>query len=129
MSEAGPLPKPALPERKRPGRPPGPSDTRERILASARELFARNGIDKTSIRAIATDAGSQPQARQIAFGVPTLLQRLGRPVAVTIWTVDGGAEFIVGGCHRHDAKHRALPLASIFHVGGVGGEGCSWVGG
>lgn len=43
---------------KRPGRPPGnTSDTRERILASARELFARNGIDKTSIRAIAAAAG------------------------------------------------------------------------
>ena len=42
---------------KRPGRPPGPSDTRDRILSSARELFARNGIDKTSIRAIAASAG------------------------------------------------------------------------
>jgi AcrR family transcriptional regulator len=42
---------------KRPGRPPGPSGTRDRILASARELFARNGIDKTSIRAIASAAG------------------------------------------------------------------------
>jgi AcrR family transcriptional regulator len=42
---------------KRPGRPSGPSDTRDRILASARELFARNGIDKTSIRAIASGAG------------------------------------------------------------------------
>lgn len=44
-------------ERRRPGRPPGASDTRERILSSARELFARNGFDKTSIRAIATAAG------------------------------------------------------------------------
>jgi AcrR family transcriptional regulator len=43
--------------RKRPGRPPGTSDTRERILESARELFARNGIHKTSIRAVATAAG------------------------------------------------------------------------
>jgi AcrR family transcriptional regulator len=43
--------------RKRPGRPPGTSDTRERILVSARELFARNGIDKTSVRAIASGAG------------------------------------------------------------------------
>ena len=43
--------------RKRPGRPPGASDTRERILEHARELFARNGFDKTSIRAIATAAG------------------------------------------------------------------------
>lgn len=42
---------------KRPGRPPGTSDTRDRILVSARELFARNGIDKTSIRAIASGAG------------------------------------------------------------------------
>ncbi|WP_179472223.1 TetR/AcrR family transcriptional regulator [Mycolicibacterium vinylchloridicum] len=42
---------------KRPGRPRGASDTRERILANARELFARNGIDKTSIRAIAAAAG------------------------------------------------------------------------
>jgi AcrR family transcriptional regulator len=33
------------------------SDTRERILVSARELFARNGIHKTSIRAVAAAAG------------------------------------------------------------------------
>ncbi|MGB3486329.1 MAG: TetR family transcriptional regulator [Mycobacterium sp.] len=44
-------------ERRRPGRPPGASDTRDTILASARELFARNGIGNTSIRAIAADAG------------------------------------------------------------------------
>lgn len=43
--------------RKRPGRPAGTSDSRERILAEARELFARNGIDKTSIRSIAAAAG------------------------------------------------------------------------
>jgi AcrR family transcriptional regulator len=41
---------------RRPGRPPGISDTRGRILASARELFAHNGIDRTSIRAIAAAA-------------------------------------------------------------------------
>jgi AcrR family transcriptional regulator len=43
--------------RKRPGRPRGASDTRDRILASARELFACNGIDRTSIRAVAAGAG------------------------------------------------------------------------
>ncbi|OMC42971.1 TetR family transcriptional regulator [Mycobacterium sp. IS-2888] len=43
--------------RRRPGRPAGVSDTRERILTSARELFARNGIDRTSIRAVAAGAG------------------------------------------------------------------------
>jgi AcrR family transcriptional regulator len=41
------------PSRKRPGRPRGASDTRDRILINARELFARNGIGNTSIRAIA----------------------------------------------------------------------------
>ncbi|WP_371747044.1 TetR/AcrR family transcriptional regulator [Mycolicibacterium sp. YH-1] len=48
---------PKDPVTKRPGRPPGQSDTRDRILSSARELFARNGIDKTSIRSIASSAG------------------------------------------------------------------------
>jgi AcrR family transcriptional regulator len=43
--------------RRRPGRPAGSSDNRDRILASARELFARNGIDRTSIRAVAAAAG------------------------------------------------------------------------
>ena len=43
--------------RRRPGRPAGNSDTREKILASARELFARNGIRNTSIRAVAAAAG------------------------------------------------------------------------
>ena len=47
-------------ERRRPGRPAGTSDTRDRILASARELFAQNGIDKTSIRAVAAAAGVDP---------------------------------------------------------------------
>jgi AcrR family transcriptional regulator len=43
--------------RKRPGRPSGTSDTRDRILTNARELFARNGIGKTSVRSIAAAAG------------------------------------------------------------------------
>ena len=43
--------------RRRPGRPAGNSDTRDRILASARELFARNGIGNTSIRTVAAAAG------------------------------------------------------------------------
>lgn len=55
-------------ERKRPGRPPGISDSRDRILASARELFARNGIDKTSIRAVAADAGVDPALVHHYFG-------------------------------------------------------------
>jgi AcrR family transcriptional regulator len=42
---------------RRRGRPPGGSDTRERILTSARDLFSRNGIGNTSIRAVAAAAG------------------------------------------------------------------------
>jgi AcrR family transcriptional regulator len=43
--------------RRRPGRPAGSSDTRNRILSSARELFSINGIRNTSIRAVAAAAG------------------------------------------------------------------------
>jgi AcrR family transcriptional regulator len=42
--------------RRRPGRPAGNSNTRERILDSARDLFARNGIRNTSIRSVAAAA-------------------------------------------------------------------------
>ncbi|MFB1299101.1 TetR family transcriptional regulator [Mycobacterium sp. pW049] len=61
------------PDRKRPGRPPGPSDTRDRILSSARELFSRNGIDNTSIRAIAAEAGVDPALVHHYFGTKTEL--------------------------------------------------------
>jgi AcrR family transcriptional regulator len=60
-------------ERKRPGRPPGTSDTRERILINARNLFARNGIDKTSIRAVAAAAGVDPALVHHYFGTKTQL--------------------------------------------------------
>lgn len=53
---------------KRPGRRPGASSTRDDILASARKLFAVNGIDKTSIRAIATEAGVDPALIHHYFG-------------------------------------------------------------
>ncbi|MCV7089500.1 TetR/AcrR family transcriptional regulator [Mycobacterium interjectum] len=43
--------------RRRPGRPAGASDTRDRILTSARELFASKGIRNTSVRAVAAGAG------------------------------------------------------------------------
>lgn len=42
---------------RRRGRPAGNSGSRDRILVSARELFARNGIRNTSIRAVAAAAG------------------------------------------------------------------------
>ncbi|BBZ81093.1 TetR/AcrR family transcriptional regulator [Mycobacteroides abscessus] len=53
---------------KRPGRRPGTSSARDDILASARKLFSLNGIDKTSIRAIASDASVDPALVHHYFG-------------------------------------------------------------
>src|SRR5688572_9382073 len=39
------------------GRRPGASDTRDTILAAARERFAAHGYDRTRIRDVAADAG------------------------------------------------------------------------
>ncbi len=50
-------PDPAAPQRMSTGRRKGNADTRQTILIAARELFAANGFDGTSIRAIAGRAG------------------------------------------------------------------------
>ncbi len=50
------------------GRPSGVSDTRDRILASARELFAHNAAGKISVRAVAADAGVDPALVHHYFG-------------------------------------------------------------
>lgn len=76
-------------ERKRPGRPPGASDTRERILTSARDLFARNGFDKTSIRAIAAGAGVDPALVHHYFGTKTQLFGAAIQIPVDPMTVIG----------------------------------------
>lgn len=46
--------------RKRSGRRPGSPDTRDQILAAARELFAAEGFDRSSVRQIATAADVDP---------------------------------------------------------------------
>ncbi|BCI88635.1 hypothetical protein NIIDMKKI_38410 [Mycobacterium kansasii] len=68
--------------RRRPGRPAGNSDTRERILACARELFAHNGIDRTSIRAVATAAGVDAALVHHYFGTKQQLFAAAIHVAV-----------------------------------------------
>jgi AcrR family transcriptional regulator len=52
----------------RTGRRPGNPDTREAILAAAREAFADRGFDGASIRAIATAAGVDPALVHHYFG-------------------------------------------------------------
>ena len=69
-------------ERRRPGRPPGGSDLRERILVSARELFARNGLDKTSLREVAADAGVD--AKLVHYYFPTKQQLFVAAISVPI---------------------------------------------
>jgi hypothetical protein len=49
-------PMPQRPGKRRPGRRPGESGTRQAILAAARGRFAEHGWDRTTIRAIAGDA-------------------------------------------------------------------------
>ena len=60
-------------KRRRPGRPRGNSDTRARILSSARALFAANGVGNTSIRAIAADAGVDSALIHHYFGTKAQL--------------------------------------------------------
>ncbi|MEV6390907.1 TetR family transcriptional regulator [Nocardia xishanensis] len=52
----------------RAGRRPGRSGAREAILAAARARFAEAGFDKTSIRAVAADAGVDPALVHHYFG-------------------------------------------------------------
>jgi len=42
---------------RRPGRPPGASNTRDLVLAAARRAFTEKGYDAASLRQIASDAG------------------------------------------------------------------------
>jgi AcrR family transcriptional regulator len=52
----------------RSGRRPGPSDTRERILAAARAIFAELGFEGTTVRAVAGRAGVDPALVHHYFG-------------------------------------------------------------
>ena len=45
------------PSPRRPGRPPGAGNSRDRVLAAARRVFTEKGYDAASLRQIAGDAG------------------------------------------------------------------------
>jgi len=50
------------------GRRPGSTATREEILEAARKLFAQNGYDRTTVRAIAAAAAVNPAMVHYFFG-------------------------------------------------------------
>lgn len=56
------------PRRTRSGRRPGDSGTRDAIQAAAREQFARQGYDRTSMRSVALAAGVDPTLVSHFFG-------------------------------------------------------------
>lgn len=97
-------------DRKRPGRPAGPSDRRERILASARELFSRNGIDKTSIRAIAADAGVDAALVHHYFGTKTQLFAAAIHIPIDPMTVIGRLKEVPVEQIGHTLPSILLPL-------------------
>ena len=68
--------------RRRSGRRPGRHDTREEILAAARDLFADRGYDGASVRQIATRAGVDPALVHHYFGTKESLFRatIGAPI-------------------------------------------------
>jgi AcrR family transcriptional regulator len=79
----------------RTGRRPGNQDTREAILAAARQAFAERGYDGASIRAIATSAGVDPALVHHYFGAKDQLF-----LATLQAPIDPGRmlpEIIVGG--------------------------------
>ncbi|WP_241385172.1 TetR/AcrR family transcriptional regulator [Rhodococcus sp. CH91] len=63
----------AVPGARRPGRRPGTSGARDRILACARESFAANGFDRTTMRAVAAAAEVDAALVHHYFGNKTRL--------------------------------------------------------
>lgn len=95
---------------KRSGRPAGSTDTRERILVCARELFAANGFDKTSIRSIATAAGVDSALVHHYFGTKQQLFTAAVHIPIDPMTVLGPLRD--AGVHQlgHTVASLLIPL-------------------
>lgn len=79
------------------------SDTKERIQAAARELFAEKGVQKTSLQEIADRLGITKPALYYHFGSrEDLLRSIVQPL------IDAGEEFIAANEKASDVDARAL---------------------
>ncbi len=78
----------------RTGRRPGPSSTREQIVAAAAERFAVAGYDATSVRQVAADAAVDPALVRRFFGDK---QQLFTEVASTVIDPDRALAVVVDG--------------------------------
>ena len=78
--DAEPAAQPRRPRRT--GRRPGNPDTREAILAAARDAFAERGFDATGIRTVAAAAGVDPALVHHYFGAKEELFRAAMAIPV-----------------------------------------------
>jgi AcrR family transcriptional regulator len=135
----------AKPERRRTGRRPGPSTTREAILAAARDSFATRGYDGTSVRGVASKAGVDPALVRRFFGSKEGLlvaaltvamspdERLARIVAgdpeglgehligyfLSVWEEPPNRDVMIGMVRSACTNERAATLLRNFIAGQV----------
>ncbi|HEY8466576.1 MAG TPA: TetR family transcriptional regulator [Solirubrobacterales bacterium] len=108
---------------RRSGRRPGVTRNREEIRATAERLFGERGYDRTSLRAIAAEAGVDPALVRYFFGSKQALfveaMRLPFDPAAEIAAVFAGdrtglgerlARFILTTLERDDARQRMVGL-------------------
>ncbi|HTM85982.1 MAG TPA: TetR family transcriptional regulator [Mycobacterium sp.] len=89
-------------DRKRPGRPPGNTGNRDRILRSARELFSRNGFSNTSVRAVAASSGVDSALVHHYFGTKRQLFAAAMHIPIDPMTIIGPL--------------RATPVSELGHT-------------
>ena len=105
------------------GRRPGPSRTRDAVLAAAREEFAQRGFDATTLRQIAARAGVDPAMIAHHFGskqqlVLASLRVPFDPAAEVASVLDGpreelGARLLTRLLHVWDAPAGGAAVAAL----------------
>lgn len=91
----------------KPGRRPGPSQTREQILQAAREQFAGRGYNKTTLRSIADAADVHPALLHHYFRSKQQLYNDALNLPVDLWEVltrlltDTPADQVANALVRH----------------------------